>query len=236
MEENQQIIIPEKIKHKFLSYSTYSAFKRDLDSGRILDDAIVFIKNVRRIWARGTEYSCNTQVQIIDNTITVIDADGNIIVSEQFPKKSEFEEHIRSINGNVDLISQGLVAEHNRAISEEQRLAERIDRIIQNSTEDDSLTELRTSLNSEVSRIDQRITAEENTARSAESNLANRIDDLQQIAYQICVLKSDVYDDLSVWDNTSYMYVLKSDIYDDTTIWRNMYESEESSTTNGTGV
>jgi hypothetical protein len=97
MEDNQQLLIPEKIKYKFLNYQYYSAFRRDLDSGRILDDAIVFIKDVRRIWARGTEYTCNTQVKVQDGSIIISDADGNVILNEQFAKKSDFESLQESI-------------------------------------------------------------------------------------------------------------------------------------------
>ena len=40
-----------------LHYKTYAAFKKDLDSGLIKDQSIVYIKDKRIIYTHGTEYN-----------------------------------------------------------------------------------------------------------------------------------------------------------------------------------
>lgn len=69
----------EKINYRFLNYKHYNTFKQDLTNGRIRQDAIVFIQDKLRIWARGKEYICNgvDSTQLNDSTLTFKDALGN---------------------------------------------------------------------------------------------------------------------------------------------------------------
>lgn len=193
MERNQQTITPEKINRKFLNYQSYSAFRGDLDNEKILDDAIVFIKDVRRIWTHGAEYNCNTQVQVNDGTITILDADGNTILSEKFPKQSEFESAIQTINNNINIVSRGLVTEHDRAIAREQELNNdiiavnnRVTNVIGGS-QGESLNRLRRDLNQEVTtrgredeRLSEQIRYEANRASNAEQGIRNTITSIVQ--------------------------------------------------------
>ena len=45
--------------YKFINYKEYQNFVRDLNDNKINSDAIVFIQDKLRIWARGKEYICN---------------------------------------------------------------------------------------------------------------------------------------------------------------------------------
>jgi hypothetical protein len=95
----------EKINRRLLNYKYYSKFLQDRTNGRIPNDsdAIVFIQDVCRIWARGKEYVCTgsgnsyidgKDLKFVDglnkviftlnfngNDITITDSKGNTITN-----------------------------------------------------------------------------------------------------------------------------------------------------------
>ena len=57
----------EKINYRFLNYKHYSKFLEDLNNNKVREDAIVFIQDNLRIWARGKEYFCDgSATSIVD--------------------------------------------------------------------------------------------------------------------------------------------------------------------------
>lgn len=73
----------EKINRRFLNYKYYSKFLYDREHGGIPDDsdAIVFIQEGHRIWARGEEYVCSgySGSSINNSTLNLIDSYGNVV-------------------------------------------------------------------------------------------------------------------------------------------------------------
>lgn len=96
------------IKYKFLNYQTYQAFKADLDNQDIPNDSIVFIKDVRKIWARGAEYSCDTQIQVNDNTLTLLNSDGTQQAQIEFVNYDTFNTAIETINTQLGRLAADL--------------------------------------------------------------------------------------------------------------------------------
>lgn len=85
----------EKINYRFLNYKRYSKFLEDLNNNKVREDAIVFIQDNLRIWARGKEYVCDgpsatkikqdtlTFTNGTDNTVmTIRSADGALILTD----------------------------------------------------------------------------------------------------------------------------------------------------------
>lgn len=79
------------LNFRFLSYSKYKNFYEDLHNqdfidaghkyGKIREDAIVFIKDKLRIWARGQEYACNAPIgpTWTEDGMEFRDLNGNVI-------------------------------------------------------------------------------------------------------------------------------------------------------------
>ena len=123
----------EKINFRFLNYKKYDTFTRDLSQGKVREDAIVFIQDKLRIWARGKEYVCdgslipdasqssitfknNTDDTILtlsqqDGTITFRDGNGDEITGT-YTLKSEFDSTIQDviqrINQTAYIVNSGL--------------------------------------------------------------------------------------------------------------------------------
>ena len=90
----------EKINFRFLNYKHYNKFLQDLAQDKVREDAIVFIQDKLRIWARGKEYVCNGvgdaslengvlsfrdslnnpvfKLRLNGNTISVIDSNNSV--------------------------------------------------------------------------------------------------------------------------------------------------------------
>jgi len=81
----------EKINYRFLNYKRYSKFLEDLNTdvseqrpyGNIREDAIVFIQDNLRIWARGNEYVCDgpSATRIDSDTLTFKNGVNNTVMT-----------------------------------------------------------------------------------------------------------------------------------------------------------
>lgn len=118
----------EKINYRFLNYKRYNKFLEDLNNNKVREDAIVFIQDNLRIWARGKEYICNGvsdtelnrgiltfkdgqnnvkfTISITDNSISVQDTDGNtrtinvVSSSEMQSFRSSLQNRLAAIESN----------------------------------------------------------------------------------------------------------------------------------------
>ena len=93
----------EKINFRFLNYKKYDTFTRDLSQGKVREDAIVFIQDKLRIWARGKEYICDekNRVTIDGEDIILTDKDGNQ-ETFQFTTKDDFEAFSNTVNQQIE--------------------------------------------------------------------------------------------------------------------------------------
>lgn len=112
----------EKINFRFLNYKHYNKFLQDLAQDKVREDAIVFIQDKLRIWARGKEYACDGQhvanvegdtlifKNILDDvtftlsqsngTITFTDSRGNSITGT-YVLNQTFRDTIDEINRRI---------------------------------------------------------------------------------------------------------------------------------------
>ena len=191
MEEN-------KINYRFLNYRQYDNFKADLDDGRILDDSIVFIQDRRRIWARGKEFNCNTDVQIEGNTINIVTSDGELVQTEDFVTVDDFNAFLSRYSDQVqesgDVVSL-LEQKHDADVN---TINNTIDRTIATHNNDmrneiNRATTAETALNDKLDQeIADRIAdvnTEETRATTAENNLNNKLD--QEIADRIADVNAE---------------------------------------------
>lgn len=182
MEEN-------KINYRFLNYRQYDNFKADLDNGRILDDSIVFIQDRRRIWARGKEFNCNTDVQIEGNTINIVTSDGELVQTEDFVTVDDFNAFLSRYSDQVqesDNVVSLLEQKHDADVN---TINNTINRTIATHNDDmrNEINRATTAENNLNDKLDQEIAdrtadvnEEETRATNAETNLNNKLD--QEIA------------------------------------------------------
>ena len=73
----------EKINYRFLNYKRYSKFLEDLNNNKVREDAIVFIQDNLRIWARGKEYVCDgpSNTKVAGDTLTFTNGLDNTAMS-----------------------------------------------------------------------------------------------------------------------------------------------------------
>ena len=97
----------EQHNYKFLNYKTYAKFLEDLNASKIRTDAIVFIQENLRIWARGKEYICGGpgNAFVSDGSFLFKDISGNDIFTARINGNTISLTDSNNVSLSIDVVT-----------------------------------------------------------------------------------------------------------------------------------
>ena len=109
----------EQHNYKFLNYKTYAKFQQDLQNSLIRPDAIVFIQENLRIWARGKEYICSGpgSANASGNSFVFKDSFGNNIFTAQINGNTFALTDADGSSFSVDMVTREELSEKQDALT-----------------------------------------------------------------------------------------------------------------------
>lgn len=155
----------EKINYRFLNYKRYSKFLEDLNNNKVREDAIVFIQDNLRIWARGKEYVCDgpSNTKVAGDTLTFTNGLDNTVMS------------IHSANGTITFTdSSGRTLQTTFALNDNFREEiDRLGRLIQ-ANWDNLATVAKTGLYSDLINKPDPLTVDSTLSSSSTNPVQNK--------------------------------------------------------------